>query len=179
MEEKHLIEKAQSGDQKCFTELILLHQSKLYKYLLAKCGNEADAKDVLQETYINAYKYIQSYNSKWAFHTWLFTIATRLANKRPLQHVSIEECNDIEGSYESIEYKNSKNNIWHHIRSLVKQQAFDVLWFYYAEERSTKEIAKIMSKSQSWVKITLHRSKKKMSSNSELRKMSEDYLMVS
>ena len=50
----------------------------------------------------------------------------------------------------------------------LNQQAFDVLWFYYVEEFSIKEISQILHSSQSWVKMTLFRSKRKLAKNENI-----------
>jgi DNA-binding CsgD family transcriptional regulator len=72
-----------------------------------------------------------------------------------------------------------KTNVWVLIKSIIKSEAYDVLWFYYVEELSIKEISKIMQKSISWVKMTLLRNKKKLASNHNLKALSKDYLMLS
>ena len=41
----------------------------------------ADAEDALQDTLINAYRYLHSYDSRWRFSTWLFRIAINNASR--------------------------------------------------------------------------------------------------
>ena len=69
-----------------------------------------------------------------------------------------------------------KDNIWVHIKEILKQDAYDVLWFFYVEQFSIKEIAKILQRSQSWVKISLYRSKKKLLKNEIIQSLSEDFI---
>ena len=69
----------------------------------------------------------------------------------------------------SIDEKNTVRAIDAYADGLdLNQQAFDVLWFYYVEEFSIKEISQILHSSQSWVKMTLFRSKRKLAKNENI-----------
>jgi len=176
MNEKRLINQAKAGETNCYSQLVSMYQERLYHYLLARCHNSFDAEDVLQDTFINAHKYIQSYQSKWQFSTWLFTIANRLIKK---QHDKYYKNDDL--SQTLIDYPNhndfDRNNIWIQIKKILNSEAYDVLWFFYIEELSIKETAHILQRSQSWVKISLFRSKKKLANSKNMKKLSNDFLM--
>jgi len=161
MDLTQIIEGAKKGNKDCFSRLIKMHQIRLYQYLLVRCHSVYDAEDIMQDTFINAFKYIDSYNSDWEFSTWLFTIANRLIKK---QHNMYYQGNEISTSKQVAELEKcfiDQTNIWLHIKSLIKSEAYDVLWFYYVEELTIKEISIILQKSISWVKMTLFRNKKK------------------
>lgn len=177
MQEKHIIEEAIKGDKDSFTQLIKMHQTCLYQYLLVRCHSVHDAEDVLQDTFINAYKYIYSYKPGWQFSTWLFTIANRLLKKQHHMYYQNKEVPMITQIAELEKCSIDQTNIWVHIKCIIKSDAYDVLWFYYVEETSIKEISKILQKSISWVKMTLYRSKKKLAVSKKLRILSKDYLM--
>ena len=177
MTEAILIQQAQNGCHNSFSQLVKIHQARLYNYLLARCQNSYDADDVLQETFISAYKYLHSYNDKWQFNTWLFTIAKRLLKKQSKFSQQYDDLSKIDTSVELEELAIDKNNIWIQIKKIVNCDAYDLLWFFYVEELSIKEIAIICQKSQSWVKISLYRAKKKLSINNSIRVLSKDYLM--
>ena len=70
-----------------------------------------------------------------------------------------------------------QSNIWLQIKKMLSATAYDVLWFFYIEELSIKEIAKILQCSQSWVKISLFRSKKKLATSKKIKVLSEDFLL--
>lgn len=174
MNEQQLIIKAQQGATHCFSQLVASYQARLYSYLLARCQNSFDADDVLQETFISAYKYLKSYDNQWQFSTWLFTIARRILSKLKLvYHVSIDAISGKEFIVEEDPFAIDQNNIWNIIKQDLKPQEYDLLWFFYMEQASIKEIAHIMNKSESWVKTKLHRSKMKLSNNSALELMLE------
>jgi len=181
MNEQRLIQQAQqevaNNITGSFSQLVMLYQARLHQYLLARCHSRHDADDVLQETFISAYKYLGSYNSQWQFSTWLFTIANRLIKKQNNMYNQNDELSAIDQSSELGLIAIKQNNIWIQIKKVLAADAYDVLWFFYIEELSLKEIAQILQRSQSWVKISLFRSKKKLASSENIKQLSEDFLM--
>lgn len=178
MQEQLLIKQAQNGATSSFSQLVALYQPRLHHYLLARCHRAEDADDITQETFINAYHYIKSYNARWAFSTWLFTIARRLLGKhnrdfyvdQKLQHETLESATVMDV------YAIDRKNIWLQIKKNLSAEAYDVLWFYYAEELSLKEIAYIMKRTLSWVKISLYRSKNKLAESASIQELSAGFL---
>ncbi len=178
MEEKLLIKEAKKGVANSFEKLVASHQLSLYKFLLARCVSKYDAEDVLQETFISAYKYIESYQEQWQFNTWLFTIAKRLIKNQDKyyckNHSVLDE--NTENDVLNIKKDSYRDNIWIQIKKSIKEDAYDTLWLFYVEQMSIKEIAKVLKKTQSWVKISLYRSKKKLSQNRTIQDLSEDVI---
>ncbi len=72
----HLIEKAKSGDQRAFAELLGYYREALFRLLLRMVKSKEDAEDLMIETFEKAFRKINSYKSDFAFSTWLFRIAT-------------------------------------------------------------------------------------------------------
>ena len=175
--EIQLIDLAQKGDVNSFSKLVKLHQVKLRQYLLSRCQNCHDADDILQDTFISAFKYIHTYNLKWQFNTWLFTIANRLIAKQSKFSQPFDKVEN-EATVELDELTIDKNNIWLQIKKIVSAEGYDVLWFFYVEELPTKEIAQILKRTNSWVKISLYRNKKKLAQNKKIQVLSKEYLML-
>ena len=174
MNEQQLIVQAQKGATDSFTQLVASYQARLYSYLLARCQNSFDADDVLQETFISAFKYLKSYDAKWRFSTWLFTIARRVLSQLKITyHLTLDALVGREPTTKEDPFVFDQNNIWRLIKKDLKPPSYDVLWFFYMEQLSIKEISHIMNQSQSWVKTNLHRSKMKLSDNAELELMLE------
>ncbi len=174
MNEQQLITRAKQGAADCFTQLVASYQARLYSYLLARCQNSHDADDVLQETFISAFKYLKSYNAQWQFSTWLFTIARRILGKlKTIYHVTLDSLAAQESVAEEDPFAIDQHNIWSLIKHDLKPHNYDVLWFFYMEQLSIKEISHIMNQSPSWVKTNLHRSKMKLSNNAALELMLE------
>ncbi|MEZ5471377.1 MAG: sigma-70 family RNA polymerase sigma factor [Marinicella sp.] len=173
MTEQQLIKKAQQGATDCFTQLVASYQLRLYSYLLGRCTHHQEADDVLQETFIKAYQYLSSYNPQWQFSTWLFTIARRTIGKYQAQYHNHQPIDDENWVTKQDPFAVDRENIWQLIKNELNTKSYDVLWFFYVEQYSIKEIAQITQQSESWVKTNLHRSKMKLSNNSALELMLE------
>lgn len=94
-DEAALLARLQAGDQAAYAELVDENAGRIYRVALRMLGNEADAEDVLQETFLSAFKSIDSFKGQSALSTWLYRIATnaalmRLRRKEPAQ-VSVDE----------------------------------------------------------------------------------------
>ncbi len=72
---KALLASAQRGDPKAVDSLLALHQQPLYRFGLRMCGNEADARDVLQETLIAALRGLPQFRGDAELSTWLYQLA--------------------------------------------------------------------------------------------------------
>jgi len=71
---QRLIWLAKTGDREAFSELVSLFESKVYRAAFALSGNEHDAKDLSQETFIRAFRGISKFREKSSFFTWLYRI---------------------------------------------------------------------------------------------------------
>ena len=86
-----LIDAAKRGDVEAFTRLVAVHRQALFRYLLMRSPSHADAEDSLQDTLINAYRYLETYDPRWRFSTWLYRIAVRNTYRnRPERAVRID-----------------------------------------------------------------------------------------
>jgi len=70
-----LLQKARSGDAASLDELLARHEKQVFRFGLRMCGNEADARDVLQETLLAAFRNIDSFRGDAQLSTWLYQIA--------------------------------------------------------------------------------------------------------
>ncbi|MFZ5980255.1 MAG: RNA polymerase sigma factor [Candidatus Zixiibacteriota bacterium] len=77
--ERRLIESAQNEDRKAFGQLIRMHQKRLFRYLYGLLGSFDQTEDIVQETFIKAWKAMKRFNPEYAFYPWLATIARNTA----------------------------------------------------------------------------------------------------
>lgn len=68
-----------AGDRHAFSELVDRTSAKIYALGLRMLGNEQDAEDMLQETFLKAFKALPTFEKRSAIFTWLFRIATNEA----------------------------------------------------------------------------------------------------
>jgi RNA polymerase sigma-70 factor (TIGR02960 family) len=88
--ETELIERARSGDQMAFEELVEPYRRELQVHAYRMLGSAADAEDALQETMLAAWKGLGSFEQRASIRTWLYRITTtrtlnmlRAAGRRP------------------------------------------------------------------------------------------------
>src|SRR5438132_10432623 len=70
------VERAQSGDSDAFRLLVERHSRSVFRLAFRMTGNEQDAEDVVQETFLRAYKQLKNYEARSSFATWLYRIAS-------------------------------------------------------------------------------------------------------
>lgn len=74
-----LAARAASGDESAFEDMVARYQSRVYRLACRLTGSDADALDVLQETFLQVYRHLSSFRGESRFGTWLYRIATNAA----------------------------------------------------------------------------------------------------
>ncbi|MGC8605264.1 MAG: RNA polymerase sigma factor [Desulfomonilaceae bacterium] len=67
------------GDFGAFERLVDKYQGKIYRHLRKMVNNSSVAEDLLQETFLSAYRGLKGFTGASSFSTWLFRIATNSA----------------------------------------------------------------------------------------------------
>ncbi len=78
-DETLLIARCQSGDVNAFNQLVLHYQQSTYNVVLRMLGDRDAAADVTQDTFIAAFRAIQSFRGGPSFRAWLLRIASNQA----------------------------------------------------------------------------------------------------
>jgi len=76
-----IIAKAQSGDKEAFGLIFEYHHRFIYKFIYAMLGKHELAEELTQETFLGAYRGINSLRGEAALKTWLCGIAKNLVYK--------------------------------------------------------------------------------------------------
>ena len=76
--DQELVEKAQQGDKKAFNLLVVRYQNRVAG-LLTRYVSRDDIPDIVQESFIKAYRALASFRGESAFYTWLYRIAVNTA----------------------------------------------------------------------------------------------------
>ncbi len=92
-------EQARKGDQNAFRVLVERHSQPVFRLAFRMTGREEDAEDVVQETFLRAYKQIHRFDGRSAFGTWLYRICANCSldsirarkNRKEQQAVSDED----------------------------------------------------------------------------------------
>jgi RNA polymerase sigma-70 factor, ECF subfamily len=74
-----LIAATLAGDTAAFGTLVTRHQDRLYNSLLRVLGSAEDARDVVQDAFVQSFVKLETFRGSSAFYTWLYRIAFNLA----------------------------------------------------------------------------------------------------
>ncbi len=77
-----LVTRARQGDPAAFGELVDRHRTAVYRAALAALGSHAEAEDAAQDTFLLAYRRLDTFRGDASFKTWLLTIAWHQAINR-------------------------------------------------------------------------------------------------
>ena len=77
--DESLAARAAAGDEIAFEEIVKRFRARVFRLAFRLTGNEGDAADVLQETFLRAYRGLRSFRGAARFGTWLYRIATNAA----------------------------------------------------------------------------------------------------
>ncbi|HVT89085.1 MAG TPA: RNA polymerase sigma factor [Tepidisphaeraceae bacterium] len=76
-----LLRAAKGGNDAAFHTLVDRHAKALFRIALSLCGNRTDAEDIVQETFLGAYRGMKNFAERSSVKTWLMQILTRQSHK--------------------------------------------------------------------------------------------------
>jgi RNA polymerase sigma-70 factor (ECF subfamily) len=92
-----LLARARDGDAHAMEQLLAKYELRVYRFGLRMCGNEDDARDILQETLLAAFKNLRTFRGDSQVSTWLYQIARSFCIKQrrrlegqPAEHEPVE-----------------------------------------------------------------------------------------
>ena len=170
-----LVTRSQADDERAFGELVTRYESKVYSLAMKMLRNPEDAEDVLQETFLRAYRGIKSFQGNSTFSTWIYRITANSAlmrlRKKQLPMVSIEDSEDREapisiadwapGPVEQLLNKETQKVMEEAIEALPAEFR-QVFILRDVEEMSNSEVAEVLDLSVAAVKSRLHRARLKV-----------------
>ena len=158
-EEQALVLSAQQGDRDAFAQLYEATVERIYRYLLNRLGEPADAEDVTAEVFIRAMKALPSYRSRETpLIAWLFRIAHNQAVNYIKKRASRKEMPLIEtaAAYEGPEEEALEQvrlgEVVRTMQDLTDLQR-QVLNLRFAADLSIAEVAKVMNRKDGAVKF--------------------------
>jgi RNA polymerase sigma-70 factor (ECF subfamily) len=81
-DDRRLLERIRAGEKAACAECVELHSADIYRLALRLTGDEQEAQDVMQETFLSAFKAIDSFEGRSSLGTWLYRIATNVSLMR-------------------------------------------------------------------------------------------------
>lgn len=140
----------------------------IYKYVFSLCRNVQIAEDITQETFFKAMKNINSFNGSCKMSVWLCQIAKntyfnyynkeKRRQDEPILIQQIKPENDFQQDYFNQETAFEIHKALHNLEEPYKE-VFTLRMF---GELSFSQIGELFGKTESWARVTFHRSKIKL-----------------
>lgn len=95
-----LIDETLAGSNDAFDQLVRKYQDRLYNTIVHVMGSADDARDVVQEAFIQAYVKLDSFHRNAGFYTWLYRIAFNAAvshQRRKRAVISVDQTRELSG----------------------------------------------------------------------------------
>lgn len=174
LEEKWLLYRVQmEQDGDAFAELYSRYIDKIYRFIFFKISNEEEAKDLASDVFLKAWDYLNNRSREKQiqhFGGFIYRIArnaiidvyrTRAKNMESSIDSLDEARLPVESPQDTMHTQMEAKQLLAVIKKM-KQEYQDVLLLRYVEELSISEIAEILEKGQTAVRVTLHRATKKL-----------------
>lgn len=177
-EDLELIDYIHRGRTDLFQRLVEKYQKRIYNFGLKICPNPQDAEDMVQESFINVFRYLKDFRRESSFKNWLYLIASSVCHKMkrkskfaPERELSLEEF--IPDDHDSVK-KEIPDWAMEPSESLLNRELSDkiqsaiaelptdhrlVLVLRDMEGFSTEETAGILHITPANVKVRLHRAR--------------------
>lgn len=179
-DEKELVEKALNGDSEAFGGLVALYEKRIYSFSLGMLSDPDDAFDVSQDTFLKAYRSLNSFKGESSFYTWLYAICRNCCydyikqrNRRMKKSISLSEYeNDDDGAAVEIpdtvsqpdivlENKQARELIIEAVKALPEKHR-EIIVLRDFEDLSYDQIAEALGISEGTVKSRLSRARMKL-----------------
>ncbi len=159
-----LVSRAVDGSHAAFGELVERYQSRLLRFLIARSSSREDAEDALQDAFVNAFRYLDTYDPRWRFSTWLYRIASRGASRIAARRRQggEEEWQETVDPLEACIAASRRENLWLAAKRQLSRDAFDAMWLRYAEDLPVSEVARAMARPETWTRVVLLRARRRL-----------------
>jgi RNA polymerase sigma-70 factor (ECF subfamily) len=160
VDEDSLVESARRNDMRAFEQLYRLHSGRIYALCFRLCNDREIAEDLTQESFVLAWRKLDSFRGESAFGSWLYRISTNVAlsylrKRKPLtSSLDYEDYEQVENSSPPEEQMNLEAAI-----SKLPDGARMVFVLYSIEGYSHKEISSTLKIATGSSKAQLHRAR--------------------
>ncbi len=173
MPDEEVAQRVRSGETALFEILMRRHNQRVYRVARAILGNDSEAEDVMQETYVRAYTHLDQFANRAKFTTWLTKIAVhealaRVRRGRRLESIDSADERETTAMTEPVSTtRNPEEQLFGKQLKTLLDEAIDSLPQAYrsvfvmreVEEMSTAETAEALEVTEEVVKTRLHRAR--------------------
>src|ERR1700723_1330298 len=159
-EERQLVQRAQSGEEAAFEELIRRHQQRVFGLVSGILRRREDVEDVVQQVFLKVFVSLKRFDQRAAFSTWLYKISVnecwdylRKKKVRPLVYeadLSEEQVSRLDGVVSAVHPPESTNtggeirDLVEHMLENLPDQDRTLLVLKQMEGFSVEELAVIL-----------------------------------
>lgn len=165
-EELKLIVRAKRGDLEAFEALYEMHKGQIYRTALAVIGDRSAAEEILQETFLRAFKHLQNVRAGVSLSPWLYRITVNLAYDYGKAHrhnwqVALDSIIEhlIAPATASPEHTVEERELYELVYEAIDKLEFKqraTLVLFYLHDFSLNEVSEIMDCPVGTVKSRLH-----------------------
>ena len=166
--EQELIKSVQGGNVHAFSQLVNRHKNMVYSLVYKMVKPSEDAEEVAQDSFLKAFKAIKQFKGSSKFSTWLYQItyftAINHLRKNKMLTSPIDMSSFDNGDKSAIEDSNDADQKQYidEAMTYLKPVERNLITLFYLDEFSNKEIQDITGLSQSNIKVSLMRTRKKL-----------------
>jgi RNA polymerase sigma factor (sigma-70 family) len=166
------IDKVLSGNVNAFAYLVDAYKNMVFSLAFKMTKNREEAEEVSQDTFIKAFKNLKKFKGDSKFSTWLYRIAYHAcldAIKKNKKHTTLLEINEVtynqivsvDDVLQGIERK-ERAKIMDECLFKLPEDERSLIWMFYFDELSLKEIIAVIEISEASLKVKLHRARKRL-----------------
>jgi RNA polymerase sigma-70 factor (ECF subfamily) len=163
-----IIESVLKGNDSDYTLIIERYKDRAFSLLSNMLKNNMDAEEALQDSFVKAFRSLNTFRKESKFSTWLYkivyntglTIATNKKRKLQMEMNSIDEVYNLKDEDNEIyaTSENAKDYVIKMVDKLPTRNAL-VLILFYIDSFSLKEVSEVLDISLVNTKVLLHRSR--------------------
>lgn len=166
-EHNDVVKAVLAGKKELFSKIINDHKNLVYSILLRMTDDHEEANDLAQEVFVKVYRQLNQFKGNSKLSTWIYKITyfQGLSYLRKQKRWVSEEYYSNQASSDDIENDIALDEMNGHISECISQLKpleRTAITLFYLDELSVKDVAEIMSISESYVKVTVHRAKKNL-----------------
>ena len=163
--DQELARQTQAGSVDAFEELVYRYEGRIYGFVANSCACEADAREVTQDAFVRAFQAIGQFDRQRSFAPWLFAIARRKCldhyrGARPVVDEAVPELEDRDDPAELLARREERESLWDLAGRHLPKPQFQALWLRYAEDMNVEEIAQVLRKTRTHIKVLLFRARR-------------------
>ena len=150
-----LVARARRGDEDAFDRLYVRHRDQVYTLCLNLCGDRDEAQDLLQESFVRAYRALRRFRGEALFTTWLHRIAVNVCHSAARRNQHRADPRPVATGPDPGLVEQVRATLVH-----LRPRYRVVLALRYHQSLSYQEIAEMLNWSLARVKVTIHRAKR-------------------